>query len=384
MVSPLRLLIVYNKAYGSLTAYPWMFAGRGRFVVDVIAPQDHVVKHSRWIQSWIPYENEDELHPTVSTALKDGNYAAMHVIDESSRNILLDHQDDPVLQPYLSFPVDSALHEIVRDKVAFHEWCVEEGISVPKSYKVTNYDEAHNAAVKLGYPCILKGAQGSRGSTVFLLDSDADLETSLAEYPNMENWLIQTYLKGPAGTTSIVAKNGKLFGLCSSYKTVTLDGGLGTSAVKQFVASEKLLSYAKRIAQVTRVSGATGFDWVEDGAGELYLIDPHFGRGPSSMMISHLDGVHIDKLLYDSLSGGTPSGTVLTGGTYVWIIPQCIHLLFEGRIKEAFTRARPTDVNVSIFWCGVGEWRMALRQFCPIILNRFRVLLGKWRREILG
>ena len=200
----------------------------------------------------------------------------------------------------------------------------------------------------------------------------------------MPAWLIQEYMSGKAGTSSIVCREGVLYAACHSYKTVTLDGGFGTSAVKSFVSSEELDQLADLVAKTTRVNGATGYDWILDLVGRPLIIDPHFGRGPSSMMISHIDGVMIDEALAASLSGGAPIKSQRSKIEHVWIFPQCLSLVFEGRGREAWRAANFFRKDVAFFLCGQGEWRLFFKQVGPLIFGKFRVLLGGIRRRLTG
>ncbi|CAA6693520.1 Unannotated [Lentimonas sp. CC19] len=379
-----KLLLIYNKAYGSLTAYPWMFAHNAHFVVDVLAPRGHIIQSSRWVRRVFDFNEEEDLFASLVDLLASGEYAAIHCIDESSRNLILEHNEDVRLRSYLPFPFDSPLNTVCCDKVSFHQWCQTEGVPVPKSVIAQTIEGLKRSAADMGYPFILKGAFGSRGTTVWLIESELQLVSASESFPEMPAWLVQEYLPGKAGTSSIVCREGVLYTACHSYKTVTLDGGFGTSAVKTFVSSEELDQLAHLVAERTRVNGATGYDWILDSAGRPLLIDPHFGRGPSSMMISHLDGVMIDAALAASLSGADPIESHCSKIKHVWIFPQCLSLIFEGRVREAWQAANLFKKDVAVFLCGHGEWRLFFKQVVPLAFGKFRVLLGGLRRRCFG
>ena len=246
----LKLLLIYNKAYGSLTAYPWMFAHNARFVVDVLAPKGHVISSSKWVSRVFNFNEEGDLFARLVDILESGGYSAIHCIDESSRNLILEHKDDVRLRPYLPFPIDSPLNRSCCDKVSFHQWCQVEGLPVPQSVTAKTIEDLKRSATEMGYPFILKGALGSRGTTVWLIESEEQLVSAWkSSCSNMPAWLIQEYMSGKAGTSSIVCREGVLYAACHSYKTVTLDGGFGTSAVKSFVSSEELDQLADLVAK---------------------------------------------------------------------------------------------------------------------------------------
>jgi hypothetical protein len=380
-VNPLRLLLVYNKAHGNLMAYPWMFAHDGYFEVDVLAPEGHLIECSQWIQNRISYTNEDDLMSTLLSALSSGRYDWMHCIDESSRDIILRHCDDPILLPYLPWPASSPLSRNCSNKVELYQWCRDAGLPVPASFEVNDLDRLKQCAAEIGYPCMLKGAQGSRGATVFFLEDESQCELILKDHKGIQSWLVQEFLTGLAGTTSMVCGHGEAYATCSSYKNVMLNGGLGTSVVKQFVRSEELERLAFLVAKATQYHGATGFDWMMNANGQVCIIDPHFGRGPSSMMVSHIGGVRIDQALYAVLTKGSVLPVQPMSAAYVWIFPQCLHLLLEGLI-EAWRVACPLRRDVTIFWFGRREWRLFLKQSAALLGGRARVLLGRFKRSI--
>jgi len=361
-----------------------MFAHNGYFEIDILAPKGHVIHASRHARRTIAYTGESELGESLLQVLQANEYAGIHCIDESSRNLVLRHCGEPLLQPYLPFPVDSPLNESSCDKVSFYRWCVENSLPVPRSLVAGNAEALPIVAQEMGYPFILKGALGSRGSTVSLIETEAQLVAASAKYPDMPAWLLQEYLVGPAGTTSLVCRQGKVYTTCSSYKTVTLDGGFGTSAVKEFVRSDELDELAEVVAKATQVNGATGYDWMLNSAGRVLMIDPHFGRGPSSMIISHLDGVDIDEALYMSLTDGPCVTRKASVSAFVWIFPQCLSLFFEGRITEAWRAANPLRRDVSVFLYGGGESVLFFKQVCPIVCGKLRVLAGAIKAKVLG
>ncbi len=236
----------------------------------------------------------------------------------------------------------------------------------------------------MGYPLILKGAVGSGGQTVHLVRHPDGLRSALAASPPTRGWLVQEYVGGPVGSTSFAARNGTIYGYCSSYKHMSLDGGLGPSSIRRFVAHDELERLTRRIAAAGRISGITGYDWMEPEPGVFQAIDPHLGRTTSSAPASSFDGVDLGRAFHASLTGGDPEPPPRGSGRIVWMMPQSIQLLFEAGPATVLRRANPIRRDVSVFWCGEGEGRMFRHIALDYLRGQLGVLLGRWRRKLLG
>lgn len=116
--------------------------------------------------------------------------------------------------------------------------------------------------------------------------------------------------------------------------------------------------------------------------GEYRLIDPHLGRGPSSVLVSHYNNVDMCRAFYSSLTGGEPERLPKGEGEIVWVMPQMIQTLFEGGFFWAIKHANPLRSDVSIFWCGKGDWRVLWHVAFPYIVGQIRVKVGQLLRYV--
>jgi hypothetical protein len=378
------VLLVFNKSTSSFTAYPWMLARGGRFHVDVLARRNHPVGLSKWIRKHIPFDAEDELLPRLRTQLETGDYHTMLMIDESTRNLVLPHRRDPILAPYMPFPIGSPLNEACMQKTLFDAWCRSNGIPRPDSRIVKTSDEAALAAEEIGFPLILKGSSGNRGLAVFIVENQEDLKNQIETHTSQTEWLVQEFVRGEVGSTSFVAREGKVYAACSSYKHISLRGGLGPSSIRRFVASPELERITGLVADAGKISGITGFDWMEAGTDSYRVIDPHLGRGTTSVVASDRDGVDIGEAFLSSLTGGEPQPPQRGSGKIVWMMPQSISLAFDGWLLKGLRRATPFSSKVSVFWCGKGEGKLFRAMAIPLLIGQTRVLLGRFRRSIFG
>ncbi len=332
----------------------------------------------------MPFENPDSFLPTLLSAIEQRNYDAVICVDEPARALLYKESDHHALQPYLPFPKDSGLFEASTDKVEFHKWCVAHSIPVPKAYIAENISEIMEHAAKIGYPLVLKGAVGSGGKTVFVLNSETELEQQLESLdPSIsETWVVQEYSSGPLGSTTFICKDGKVYAHCSSEKFACLAGGLGPSALRQFTKQHALGEICKQIANAGKISGITGFDWIERSPGDYRLIDPHLGRCTTTVPAMHLEGIEVDQALYTSLTGGEEQPEAAGSGRIVWMMPQSIEFMFNKGFARALVKANPFRKDVSIFWCGKGEHRLFLRLVGEYFSAQIKILGGRLLRKI--
>lgn len=377
-----RVLLVYNRSSSSFTAYPWMLARNGKCVVDVLARTEHPVTYSRWINRHIPFESDEDLVRRLKERLGSKAYDSMLMIDESTRNLVLPLRHDPVLAPYMPFPVDSPLNEACMQKTLFHEWCCSNKIPRPHSQLVRNPQEAKLAAGEIGFPLILKGSVGNRGLAVFIVDNPESMFDRMKENGQEKDWLIQEFVRGEVGSTSFIARNGEVFATCSSYKHISLRGGLGPSSIRRFVASPELERIARLVAAAGKISGITGFDWMEAGPNNYKVIDPHLGRGTTSVVASDRDGVDMAEAFYASCTEGQAQPPQKGSGKIVWMMPQSIALAFDGWLFKGLRRANPLSRKVSVFWHGESEGRVLRKMAIPKIVGELKVRLGAWQRRI--
>lgn len=379
-----KVLLVFNRSTSSFTAYPWMLARGGQCVVDVLTPCGHPVGFSSWIGHHCTFDEEGELVERLKALLKGGGYDSMLMIDESTRNLVLPRRHDPALAPYMPFPVDSPLNEACMHKTLFHEWCRSNGIPTPHSQLVKDVEEAERAAQAMGFPLILKGSVGNRGLAVFIVDDVEALKARMEENDVQSEWLVQEFIRGEVGSTSFVARDGQVYAACSSYKHISLRGGLGPSSIRRFVASPELERITRSVAEAGQISGITGFDWMEAGPDSYKVIDPHLGRGTTSVVASGRDGVDIGQAFVSSLEDGEVQPPQRGSGEIVWMMPQSVTLAFDGWLFKGLRRANPLSSKVSVFWYGEGEGKLFRAMVCPLIVGKIKVLLGRFRRSILG
>jgi hypothetical protein len=379
-----RVLLIFNKSSSSFPAYTWMIARGGLVDVDVLTPPTHPVRCSKWVIEAHAYETPEGFTLKLEGLLNSDCYDAIHAIDESSRELIFASREEDWLKPYLPFAHGSLLFDACRDKVLFHEWCESHEIPVPLASRADSWDEVIQRSTSMSYPFILKGAEGSRGVEVHLIRCPSDLADVPRHSSIQKHWLLQEYIDGAVGYTSIIAKDGKLYGTSSCYKHVALSGGFGPAAVLRYVANDELERIARMVAEKSGLTGIGGFDWMESPEGEYKIIDPHLGRGPVTAAVSCHVGIDLGRAYFCSLSGEEPEPFSTAENRVVWVMPQMINILFDGRFLEALKKSNPLNSNVSIFWYGDGDFRVFWKIAFPLFFGCMRVLIGALRRRAVS
>lgn len=379
-----RVLLLYRQYASSFTAYPWIFGRDRNIEVHTLAPSSHAIRHSRWVDTYHTFEEPESMIGVLLDLLEEGAYDAMLCIDEPARELVLENRGNALIKPYLPFPENSPLFEAAVNKVKFQQWCAGQGLTSPRSQFCSSLEELESAAGEFEFPFILKGALGAGGQQVHVVRNKDEFVTLISDIcpaPGNE-WIVQEYITGSVGTTLFVARGGELYAHCSVINRVCMHGGIGPSAICEFIVAPELEAIATQLAR--HMNGLTGVDWMRDADGRFILIDPHFGRATPNAVIAHLDGVDFGQAFYRALSGERPQVVRPNDSRkQVWLMPKSLNLIFEGRLFEAFRMANPFSRKVAVFWSGKGEWRLFAALSAELLAGNLRVLFGAVRRKFL-
>ena len=377
-----RVLLIYRRYASSFTAYPWILARSGRLCVDVLAPKQHMVRHSKWINEHIAVERDQEFIPRLLESLATRNYTSVLCVDEPSRKLLLEHRELPELRNFLPFEPDSILNEVAVNKIEFQKWCESLGIDCPRSICLSNASEVEAAARQFTYPYIVKGALGAGGQCVDRIECVSDLKCVIDENADRKGWILQDFVEGDAGTTGFVACDKGLYAVCSVINHACMGNGLGPSQIGQFWQDDRLREMTKKMTEVGGMRGMTGFDWIMMPNGDYKVIDPHFGRAVPNMVVAHLDGVDLGEAYANFITDQSVELREGHGsGAFYWLFPQSLQMIFESRFLGALKKYPPWKQNIHLFLAGEGEWRMFFVQSLEFLWGHARVILGGIRNR---
>lgn len=379
--SSLRVLLVYRHYASSFVYYPWMLARAG-LVVDVVTTRNHPIwrsKHVRRVHAVA--STDDAFREAIAGRLAAGNYALLLLMDEPSRTLVYRGALDPVIERHLPVPRESDLVEAFSDKERFQAWCERHGIPTPQTCGVETESEAVACARAWNYPIVLKGVAGMGGKAVRICRSASELSAAFGELSaSGGRVLAQRFIAGAIGSTSFVALQGEMSAWTASEKFISVAKGLGPSAVRRIRTDPVLGELAAKIAAEGKITGITGFDWMEAGPGEFLVIDPHFGRCTPPAAISHLAGVDVGAAVRDLLEGTGRKQAPRGSGKIVVMFPQMLELALQGGLWKLVTRANPLSSRVHYDFGPRSEWALSLRLGTSYLSNGARVLLGRVRQ----
>jgi predicted ATP-grasp superfamily ATP-dependent carboligase len=179
--------------------------------------------------------------------------------------------------------------ERVREKPMFFEELKRLEIAHPETIIVKNVNEAKAAAVKLGYPVVIKPIRGFGGTGIRLTRDSNEVERAYFENSLMsENVLIQKFVDGFHASLSFLATdkdvkilsiNEQLLGLPFVFQQEPF-GYCGNIVPLHFanLIFEKCKDIAEKIALHFGLKGSNGIDLVisKDGTPHVVEVNPRF------------------------------------------------------------------------------------------------------------
>jgi hypothetical protein len=314
--------------------------------------------------------------------VREERYDGLLLIDEPARSLVYARETPPELEPYLPIPRSNELHRAAADKQLFQSWCERRGVPTPATRVVNSLGEIEGFVSARDYPVVLKGAQGFGGEAVKIVHTPAQARSAFARLSVLGAVLVQEFIHGPVGSTAFVAHRGRITAWFASEKYIALSRGLGPSAVRRFQSHPELGRIARLIAEAGEISGITGFDWMEVGDGRFVVIDPHFGRCTSPAVLGDAVGVQLGTAWLDAIAGSGSVQVPRESRELAALFPQCLDLVFQGRLWELLRRATPFASGVSYYFGPRDEWRMSLALTRDYVHAGLRVMFGR-AREIL-
>jgi hypothetical protein len=378
----MRALLVYRR-FASTPVYLPSILSRAGILCDVITHARHPVRRSRAIAHTYVCESSDEaFFQAICARVREERYDGLLLIDEPARSLVYARETPPELEPYLPIPRSNELHRAAADKQLFQSWCERRGVPTPATRVVNSLGEIEAFVSERDYPVVLKGAQGFGGEAVKIVHTPEQARSAFARLSVQGAVLVQEFIHGPVGSTAFVAHRGRITAWFASEKYIALSGGLGPSAVRRFQSHPELGRIARHIAEAGEISGITGFDWMDAGDGRFVVVDPHFGRCTSPAVLGDAVGIQLGKAWVDAIAGSGSVQEPRASRELAALFPQCLDLVFQGRLWELLRRATPLTSGVSYYFGPRDEWRMSLALARDYLHAGVRVLVGHAREMI--
>lgn len=189
------------------------------------------------------------------------------------------------------------------DKWKLFEQAKNTGFKIPKSYLVTNLDEAYSAITELSFPCVIK----PRSSSVILNNKVLELSVRFAnnkeeyidtvrEYINVVNVIVQEYLEGYGIGYNIISNQGKIL---NQYIHCRINENHGVSTYRETLAIDtfSLKSLISNLVSQIQWNGVAMIEF-RICKGVPYLMEMN-GRFWGSIELGIRSGLNYPVQLYE-------------------------------------------------------------------------------------
>jgi hypothetical protein len=250
------------------------------------------------------------LHRLYDLAKKDGKDSSTCALIERS------------LGAAESFPVAYA-------RSAFMKLAEEEGIRIPKTQVIENFDDLKNWNTRNGFPAVLKADGTSGGYGVRIVNTMEEAERAFrflqapprllraAKHALLDRdatliWPVllrrqfvvnaQAFVDGKEATSALACWKGEVLAALH-FEVVKKRSSSGPATVVRLTENAEMSAAAQKMARRLSLSGVHGFDFMlEEQTGNAYLIEIN----PRATQVGHLPlgtGRDIPAALYSALCG---------------------------------------------------------------------------------
>lgn len=160
----------------------------------------------------------------------------------------------------------------LHDKWRFGQLASNAGATVP-STKLAESDEQMREALKhASGPVVLKPVFSRFAAHVCIVHDPASAASgNLPAISKQQPWLVQEFIKGRQLCSYAVAHQGQL-ALYADYET-TYTAGQGASIHFSYANHQGVREFVSRFVDLQQFTGQIAFDFIEDRAGQLYVIE---------------------------------------------------------------------------------------------------------------
>lgn len=298
-----RILILSHACWEGLSRLPAMLHAAGARV-EVFGPAGNYPSLSRFATAkhTAPQAMESYLQALQEFLSRSAAPDWIVIGDDTLWYALAERREQQWVQAIIQHAVPLSSLDFIVSKIVFSEKCQAAGIRMPAFKVCGNAAEAQQAATELGFPVVLKEAQGFAGLSVQILHTPESLAAADFSGPR----IVQAFIWGKTLSACALYRHGELAGMFSYYRSRTW-GSLGPSAAIRFKVFEGLTEMAQKLGQLSRFHGLCGLDLIEsEEDGQWYLLEQNF-RPTLTMDAGHLAGADLTGLLPLLWSGNSQS-----------------------------------------------------------------------------
>ncbi len=262
-----------------------------------------------------------ELVDTLTSIIDDlaARYDLLIPCDEPLLEALSEHPAVGRVAAAMPFLPTPETLRLVLSKVAFLQVARSAGLRVPEFAMCRSAEEACAVADELGYPVVLKRARSLAASGVRLVDDEAALIEEIRAMDG-EEFLVQRYVRGRVGGTTILMDHGVPVWYFSFYKLFNWPHAFGPSGGGELTDHPDIGDMIRRIGAMLNFRGLCSIDWLEEAeTGLIYLVEfnprstptTYYSSQAGSDFVTALLGIHLRDTAAEPLPPQTSGAGVL-------------------------------------------------------------------------
>lgn len=278
--------------------------GRLGHRVTTAAPGETPATCSRWCSNRItapPASHAEEYVEFVRSLTERGDYDIAFICDDPVIGaISLNRHALPVRPDFMLPPPES--FEIARSKLESQRFAAKLGVPTPRTLDLDSPDRLHAAAEEIGFPFVIKDAEGFGARHVrYITNADElrEARRNLATARFRGRPMAQEFVQGPANDvymTQVLYRHGEPLFVCSHRKLRQFPLHGGTTARGVTVREPQLDEQVLRIFSALRWHGPAKADFkrdARDGSFKLMELDPRVGASYEISMAAGSDLIHL-------------------------------------------------------------------------------------------
>jgi glutathione synthase/RimK-type ligase-like ATP-grasp enzyme len=178
------------------------------------------------------------------------------------------------LSSRIPFIPASAQLAVYLDNVQFLIDAREAGAAIPEFEVCRTRREARAVASRLSYPVILKRSVSMAGSGVQLVRSERELDDQVPGSGEQSAFLVQRYVEGRVGGTTMLLDHGAPVRWFSFYKLFNWPTPFSPSGGGEMMSDSQVERLVELIAPLHGFHGPCSIDWIhENGTGRIFLLE---------------------------------------------------------------------------------------------------------------
>lgn len=301
MAQRINILIPDGESTFAPLLIPCFQQMEGAHVHILSTKKKNSIKYSRYIKSFRLIERKDDWLEQIQHFVNELNIDMIVPVAEDEARFFIQHQHEFENTNIIALPSLESF-DIGVNKQKLNTFCLEHGVTVPKSYVVNKINSTTFNLSSIQYPVLIKPLISEGGGGIVRLDT----KQLLGEYMKesiIENHFIQEYINGYDIDCSVLCENGTIV-------TYTIQRGnlQASTPYKQqlgvhFLNNENVLKEVATLMKALNWSGIAHLDLRFDKKTNTYKVIEINARFWGSILASLSVGVNFPKLLIELSQG---------------------------------------------------------------------------------